>query len=155
METVTNRTTIYLGEPLKRLLDAAGRENRSGRINTMAECYAEIVADELKRLDLSRGEWCAIADANNGGWGPFAGQGLADAQLAWANVADADENLGEKWGIDHDALIVKLRAMSAAQRIAVYEVVSRFWCHPRLNKLSTTEVLQQAGAIFEPAEEAA
>lgn len=147
---MTNRTTIYLGEPLKRLLEAAGSENRSGRINTMAECYEEIIADELQHGvgRLSTGEWCAIVDANNPGWGVFAGNGQVDAQLAWANVADMDEDLGKKWAIDRDALVAKMRAMRPAARIAVYEVVSRFWGHPDLNGLSTTDLLQKAGAIF-------
>lgn len=145
---MTNRTTIYLGEPLQRLLEASGRENRSGRINCMAECYNTIIQDELLHLDLSPTEWCAICDANNPGWGVYSlGDALTSANFAWANVADT-EGIGAKWEIDDKALIEKMRAMRPAQRIAVYEVVSRFWDHPKLNALTRDELLRDAGAIF-------
>ena len=117
-----NRTSIYVGEPLQRVLDHVGAENRSGRINDIAGRYDAIISDELARLSLTANEWAAIVDANNGtfmhdeyGW-----------RLAFANVQDTPE-LDAKWGVDRLELARKIGAPSIAMRAAVAEVIERFW----------------------------
>lgn len=118
------RISIYVGEPLAALL--AGHENRSGRINNVAERYAAILQAELKRIDFTRGEWCAIFDAENGcGIGEASGDQMT-WQFAWANMEDSPE-MDEKWDIDHADLARRMRALSPAAKAAVYEAAIRFW----------------------------
>lgn len=135
-----DRFSIYAGEPVQRLLEMAGADNRSGRINAIAERYLMIVADELGGISLSKAEWCAVMDANNGtimddgiGW-----------QSCWANVMDTPE-LDEKWGVKHLELGHKLHALSLAGRAAVAEVCQRFW---ERCELAADEALKQAGVTL-------
>jgi hypothetical protein len=66
---MAERFSIYAGPPMIDAIKDLGShygENRSGRLNTVCERYRAMVADELARIDLSKNEWCAIMDANNG-----------------------------------------------------------------------------------------
>jgi hypothetical protein len=136
-----NRFSIYAGTPMVAALAALGQEgiNRSGRLNTVCERYMAMVTDALARLDLSRGEWCAVMDANNGvqEWTGDPWHGT----MLWANVADTP-GLGEKWGVDQEVLVARLRALGKTDLIAVQEVCDRFWSHA---DLPTDDALAQAG----------
>lgn len=132
------RASIYVGEPLARLLD--GHDNRSGRINNVAERYAAVVAQD--RPQLTRAEWCAVCDALNGTW-------LADEptiRFIWAEIADADRlnGLGAKWEIDAQDLARRIRDMPAGARVSLVETVEAFWRHA---DLPTDEALAQAGVV--------
>jgi hypothetical protein len=49
----------------------------------------------------------------------------------WAEIADAlDDGLAAKWGVDGEALVAKLRALSAGQSLAVMDAIERAWRHP-------------------------
>jgi hypothetical protein len=142
------RITIYTAPPLEAALNALGagyRESRSGRIATIAERYMAMVADELDRLDLTRAEWLAILDANNG-VAIYVGDSLP-ASMIWANVADT-RGLGAKWGVDQDALVKRLRALPRSTLIAIVEACDRFWSR-------STEPTEQAlaAAGIKPKEE--
>jgi hypothetical protein len=135
------KASIYLGEPLRAALSATGDDesetgNRSGRINNIAERYNEIITSAMP--EFTKGEWCAIFDANNGGMGLG---GLRDIQLGWANVADSPE-MDEKWSIDHIELARRMRDLSLVGKIAVGEATERFWGH---YQLPTDEALAKAG----------
>lgn len=135
------KASVYLGEPLRAALAATGDDNpdtgnRSGRMNNLAERYNEIVAAHMPQF--TKGEWCAIFDANNGGMG--LGE-IRDILLGWANVADSPE-MDEKWGVNHLDLARRLRDLSMAARIAVGEATERFWRHC---ELPTDEALAKAG----------
>jgi hypothetical protein len=96
---MAERFSIYAGPPLQAALSALGshyEENRSGRVNTVCERYMAMVADELARLDLSKNEWCAIMDANNGVEQYLGGAAMMPSML-WANVHDSD-GLGKNGG---------------------------------------------------------
>ena len=50
------------------------------------------------------------------------------ASLLWANVADAlDDGLAEKWDVDGEALVRRLRALSPFEQLAVADACERFW----------------------------
>jgi hypothetical protein len=140
---MAKKLSIYPGEPLARALAATGDDaedgNRSGRVNTVAARYLMVVAAELRRLDLSRAEWCAIVDALNGSWLdetsiPFIGAEIADAV-----------GLGEKWGVDQQALSARLMGLSTAAQVTVVEVAERFWAH---SALPTDAALAAAGVAL-------
>lgn len=120
---------IRPGAPLKAALRAtAGEEFPTGRINAIADRYLQIV-EAARPLQFSRAEWLAIFDANNGA-GSFdelvADRGALEWAALAANVADTID-LGDKWGIDQAALVRKIDALPLAAKIAVLEVVQRFW----------------------------
>ena len=135
------RLSIYAGTPLQRVLEGH-EDNRSGRLNTVAERYAYIVSRDCPAL--TEAAWCAICDALNGYWlkGSDSDSGV---RLAWAEIEDADRlnGLGDKWDIDARALAKMLRNCSAGQQVAVAEVVQRFWRH---TDLPADEALLLAGA---------
>jgi hypothetical protein len=140
---MAERFSIYAGPPMIDAIKDLGshyEENRSGRLNTVCERYRAMVADELARLDLSKNEWCAIMDANNG-----VEQYIGAAQFPsglWANVHDSGSQLGEKWGIDQPRLVAKLQQMPKSTLIAIQEVCDRFWSHTDRH---TDEALATAG----------
>jgi hypothetical protein len=137
------RISVYVGPPLAAVLD--GFENRSGRLNSIAERYSAMVKDELRRMEFSRNEWCAIMDANNGAHMEIGGDS-ASYVMSWANIADSPET-DEKWGVDHQVLAGRVRALGVAARIAVFEAIVRFWTyaqHP------TDEALMMAGVNPKP-----
>lgn len=134
---------IYAGPPIVRVLEGH-QDQRSARLNSVAERYLDIVSRDCPAL--SEAEWCAICDALNGYW-----MGAGDAagvRLAWAEIEDADRlsGLGEKWGVDAQAIAGRLREYTAGQQVAVAEVVQRFWSHP---DLPAREALELAGARIE------
>lgn len=50
------------------------------------------------------------------------------ASLLWANVADAlEDGYAEKWSVDGDALVKRLRALTPFEQLAVADAVERFW----------------------------
>lgn len=121
------------GKPLDALLQATGGYNSpTMRLNAVAERYLAMI--ETARPSLTDHEWFAICDANNG-YGTMeeieATSGYASWSGIWQNVADTPE-LGEKWGIDQEALIRELRGMSEHETIAVAETIQRFWAHSRM-----------------------
>jgi hypothetical protein len=139
---MTNKFSIYAGEPLIAALDAIGEryaENRSGRINTIAERYMAMIADEISRLTFSRNDWCAILDANNGVQ-QFTGIGEFPSMI-WANVHDTPE-LGKKWDIDQADLVRRLQALPRSSLLAVQEVADRFWSR---SEKPTDKALKEAG----------
>ncbi len=95
--------------------------------------YASLVESAARDLAavLDRGEWNAIADANNGCadlWDYGDGPQLSPLTLLWANVHDS-EGLGEKWGIDARGLVRKLKALGPHHGEAILAAVRWFWDH--------------------------
>lgn len=100
--------------------------------------YAALV--ELGTRDaarvLTRGEWNAVADANNGALelyeyvdGP---DRLSPLLVIWSNVQDSD-GLGAKWGINQTALVKKLRDLRPHCGEAIMVAVRWFWAHLQID----------------------
>jgi hypothetical protein len=133
------RVTIYVGEPLQRALDATIRGDdgsRSGRINTVAERYMEIVARSTPAMTES--DWSAVVDANTSTVLDTNG-----VRCLHFNVEDGPE-LGPKWGVDVAALAAKIEAMPFVEKACIAEVIERFWsCASNVPRV---EALVAAGA---------
>lgn len=131
------KISIYAGRPLAALLE--DHENRSGRINAVADRYLGIV--EHHAPEMTEAEWCAVCDALNGYWITD----RAGVRAMWAEIYDGDRinGLGEKWGADAIALAERVREMPFAELVALAEVVERFWQHA---ELPTADGLAKAGA---------
>ncbi len=110
---------IYAGPPLATVL-AGYEDSRSARVNQVADDWLAMVRELTPALTAS--EWAALCDGLNS-------YHMGDAQslsLAWATIDDQSE-LGEKWGIDHNGLVRKLRALNEGQRRAMREIFERLW----------------------------
>lgn len=134
------RMSVYSGPPMQAALDAVDQENKSGRLNTICERYMLLISDQLRRIDMSRAEWCAILDANNGVQ-IYTGAGDISATMLWANVHDTP-GLGEKWGIDHTALVKKMQQYPQSALLAILEVCDRFWSR---SQMDTDAALKASG----------
>lgn len=144
---MSRRATIYLSDQAEAALGPMADESLSGRVNSLLIRYDGIRHEACPVLSVQ--EWCAVCDVLNGA---FVGAEHTDsdpARYIWAEMADAPE-MGEKWGIDHGALVARLRGMSFAARCAVVEVATRFWRSTRLNEASNAELLAEAGARVAP-----
>lgn len=105
--------------------------------------YSQLVergAAELRPV-LSRAEWNAIADANNGCAdihdyidGPM----LSALGLILANVQDSI-GLGEKWSIDAKELCAKLSELAPHHGEAILAAVRWFWEHCEEGQIDHTE----------------
>ncbi|MGH2367596.1 MAG: hypothetical protein ACRDI2_05300 [Chloroflexota bacterium] len=135
------KLSIYAGPPLAQAVD--GWENRSGRLNRIAERYLDIVQRECPVL--TEAEWCAVCDALNGYW--MEGGDNLGVRLMWAEIDDADRlnGLGVKWSIDAQALATRVQEMRVAEQVAVAEVVERFWRQTQYDQDAGT-CLKIAGA---------
>lgn len=123
---------VHLRKETLAVLAASEIAGPSMRINAVCSRFETLVRNLLPAL--TRKEWLAILDANNGGsdiWQEA--NGHSSATLIWANVSDS-EGLGDKWGIDQDSLVKRLSAMTDSQLVAIDEAISRFWNHYELEE---------------------
>lgn len=139
---MAQKSSVYLTDNSLAVLRATAVKDcdfsLSGRINSIVERYGEVVARECPTFAL--GEWCAICDANNGSILDDMPQTTA---FMWANVADSD-GIGEKWEINVNKLVVKMRNLTYAETICVAEVVQRFWSD--CSKADNAAWLKECGA---------
>jgi hypothetical protein len=125
--------------------EAAGVWSLSGRIADIVSRYDWVVTQAIPTL--TRGEWMVFAHANsNAASLDWLDGGNLYWGLAWANVADSPE-LGEKWGVDLRTLIDRLRSMTLAEQLAMFEVLERFWGCVRMDP---DAALAEAGARVAP-----
>lgn len=141
---MAERFTVYAGEPIAGVL-AGYEDNRSGRLNQVADDFRVMVADLVP--EFSAGEWLLIIDALNG----TAIEDAKTLRLAWASVADAGEGgLADKWGVDLDPLVKRMRALTAGQLVALREIVNRYWVSED-GSVDSETLLQRCGAKVSPA----
>lgn len=142
INTMAERFTIYAGEPVAAIL-AGFEDNRSGRINQVADSYRMLIEEAVPVL--TEAEWSATLDALNGSWL----QDETHLRLMWASIADsAPDGLADKWGVDLDALAGKVRGMSIAQLLALREIVWRFWNSVDGSDKPVGDLLRDCGAKF-------
>jgi hypothetical protein len=134
---IAKRFSIYAGQPIQALLTHVQSDSRSGRLNTVAERYLVIVRATLAGLQFTAPEWCAIVAANRDVCDPTWSQ-------VWAAVAEAGDR-SEQWGVDADALVLRLRRLPVAGQIAVTEVIERFWSQARQPEQTYEQVLAEIG----------
>lgn len=132
------RKSVYMGEPLLALME--GFDSLSPRINTVAERYPILARHATPAL--AEGEWLLLCDILN--------STVRDANCArilWAEIEDsAADGAGEKWGVDTQALAARVLAMAEAERVAILEVVDRWWAIAPGSGEPAGELLRRAGA---------
>ena len=126
----------------QRLLDQI--EERGGARSTIISRDLErlytLYQRALRRADLTIDEACLITDALN------SSLYTADtAHLLWAGVEDAvrHENLAEKWGVDGQALVEKLKSLSEIQSMAVIDAAERFWSQQKYRDQDMREAVAE------------
>jgi len=139
------RHSIYLADEAGPVIQAFGEGSLSSIISTLLLRYASITKDACP--ELSEPEWSLICDVLNGCGALLSSGGHDHAVMAWASIADAEQDgLGEKWGVKCMEVAEKIRALPLAGKIGVWDVAARFWASPRLNELSTLDLLIESGA---------
>jgi len=85
------------------------------------ERYYWIIGEEAERLGLSEDELGLVRDVCSGTvWSG------SSYRLIWAEVADAlADGVAEKWDVDGEALVAKLRTLSPAACMALVDDVER------------------------------
>lgn len=167
--TAQIRRTISLTHESIAALGLGDEDNWSGTINAMAvawrraadgfgfevgddDALASVAVRYRALLDeacpaLTRAQWCYLADALNGSVRTAEHAELDPARWLGDSVRDAaPDGLPEKWDVDADALATRLDALPYAARVAVIEVVERFWRMASGEVADTGETLRAAGA---------
>jgi len=131
---------VYVGPPLKAALDAAPDHSLSGRVNTIAERYMEMVRRSTPAL--SAEEWSALVDLLN--------STVRDPRMAQMLHIEVSEGmrdgLADKWGIDGARLAGRVEALPFADRMAILEIVDRYWA--RQEGWAHEASLEAAGAVI-------
>ena len=84
--------------------------------------YYEAIETALREVRLSDAEWNYLRDILNGS--------VLDertAEYLWAEVDDAEPELGTKWGVNPADLSGRIRTMPAFTRLAIIDAVERWW----------------------------
>lgn len=89
------------------------------------ERYYTLLRDEFATLRLTEAEASLLCDVCNGTiWEPHT------MRLLWAQIADAEPELFEKWGVDQAPFISRLRQLTPGQTFAIVDAIERFWRAP-------------------------
>lgn len=111
------------------------------------ERYYRLLARALAGVQLSEDEASLIVDALNGM--------LTEphtAHLLWAEIDDAitGDGLAEKWSVDGQALVARLRALTPFAALAVSDAAERYWLDTHLTPTRDhTERLRAVGLVRE------
>jgi len=130
-------------DPAEAVIGQAPEPSMSGRINSIIIRYGDIISREVPAM--TEAEWSFLVDILNGTWLLAEFATTDPARYLWAEVADADPETAQKWGIDQRALVERLRAMPYSAHCAIAEVVTRFWAAKEQNG-SLADQLRAAGA---------
>lgn len=97
----------------------------SARVNAIGERYAEIMRRAQIEKRFSEPEWNLLRDSLNGCYHQPASQ----IRHLWHGIEDSIEldGLAEKWEVDGEALLAKLRDLAFVDEVAVVEAVERWW----------------------------
>ena len=138
MSTV-QRISVSIYQPLIDQIEERG-EARSTIISRDLERLYTLYQRALRRVDLTIDEACLVVDALN------SSLMTADtAHLLWAGIEDAiqHENLAEKWGVDGQALVEKLRSLNEVQSMAVIDAAERFWSQQKYRDQDMREAVAE------------
>jgi len=114
---------IYFRPDIAREIDTRG-DNRSAIVTRDLERLYSLYRRSMKEVTLTVAEGSLLVDALNGSL-----MDAASAALLWAEIEDAIklDNLAEKWNVDGQALVEKLKGLTAIQSLAIVDAAERFW----------------------------
>jgi hypothetical protein len=118
-------TSMYLRDEVLAALAQyqRGGGDRSAAVTAIIERHAEVCRRELPR-DWSRAEWMLVCDLFNGTLVEPITIAHLDHEIEDAIRLD---HLAEKWKIDGDNFVARVRALCYGGRLAVCDLALRFW----------------------------
>ena len=120
-----------------------GRESFSGRVGFLIDAAVTIAKLSVPTLRVE--EWKAIADAMNGTLHPY-DTGLGNVLSgAWHNVFDSASSANSMFGVDAEALAMRMLRAPVSEQLAVFEIVRSFWKKPRVGN-THSEIFANLGA---------
>lgn len=122
---MAKKSGIYIGAELDAAIGVLGSGTVSSRVNRIGDRYAEIIRRVQIEKRLDEAEWNLVRDSLNGTLHEPASQ----IRGVWQGVEDSItlDGLAEKWGVDGDALLAKLRDLTYVEEVALVEAVERWW----------------------------
>ena len=147
---MAKKTSIYLSEDVLSALDlpqSGASESLSGRIGFMSTAAAAVADESCPAL--TEAEWLFVCDANNGVYHTYE-LGCSGVLTGVAlNCADSPES-AERFGVDAIEMMTRLVAMTTAEKLAVFEVVRRFWMRSAKPGEDYAAYLARCGANVAP-----
>ena len=143
---MSKRSYIFIPDVLRGLLDLHISDSPSNRVCAILDRYEVLLRGQ--QPSFARYEWMLILAACNG-WATWAEAGESLMIGLAVEVADhVRMNRGhEQWDLTEEQgldVARRLAEMPAIQRIAVVELVERFW---RRHELPTDEAMKAAGIV--------
>lgn len=129
---------LRMPDTLIRQLDVrtdAARGGLSEAIRETLERYFYLIDTSRAEIadNFTQGEVSLLVDICNGTWFEPLFTGAVRA-----NVEDAEGDYFDKWSVNRDALILKLRLLTPVQELALVDAIERFW-----NAVSKSRTLEQ------------
>ena len=90
------------------------------------ERYYQSLDTALREVSLTEPEWNYLRDILRGTF-----IDTNTARLLWAEVEDAEDEYGAKWGVDPTDLSGRLRTLSPFQCLAIADAIERWWAAQR------------------------
>jgi hypothetical protein len=124
--TMAQGINVYLQYDV---INALRKRNKNGEsigwfANQEIERLYALYEDALNSIKLTQSEACFIVDMLNATI-----MDEKSARMLWAEADDAIklDNLDQKWIVDGEALISKLRGLTTIQAMAIVDASNRFW----------------------------
>lgn len=117
-----------------------GSRDRSATIaRDLARLY-DLYKLALREVPLTVGEACLICDVLNGTM-----MDASSSTMLWAEVEDGIrlDRLDEKWGVDGDALVAKLKGLDRLTCLALVDAAERFWVAAPSSEEDTRTLVQR------------
>jgi len=97
----------------------------SKRVAMALDRYREILRRERIEQEFGEAEWNLLRDMGNGT--AFEPAQLVAGSLAQMADDSRQDGLFEKWGVDANDMITKLRCLNYAQEVAAIEEIEAWW----------------------------
>ena len=138
----TKSTSVNLQPFIIEELEKRGQ--RSPTINRDLERLYTLYDRALRRVNLTVDEACLIVDALNGTL-----HDVRSGTRFWIGVQDAIEldSLHEKWGVDGNALVEKLKNLDDLTAMAIVDAVERFWNGEKYRNMDIREAVAEVFGI--------
>lgn len=135
-----NAVSVYMRNKISDELNLRG-ENRSDIVNRDLERLYNMYDRTLKTLDITSEEARFLVDIANGTIN------TADsAAMLWAEVEDACiyDQLHEKWQVDKDSFINKIKNLKPFENLALVDAAERCWEeHSNKNENDMNEIIDK------------
>lgn len=145
----SNTVAFRLGMPDETVHRGVTSRMSEGRLSAGAAAYRDLeryyrlIDRTLQGVVFSVAEASAIVDACNGTF--WDSSNLFDGLALGLEDAISGDQLDQKWGIDGERLLAKLRALEPVQHLAIVDAIERFWNADRSR--DREDILREVGLV--------